>query len=143
MSKRILAPVNDREPSESIVPVLGALARDFGATIRLLRVLPVPTNVVGSHGRVVAYVDQEIARLTAQGSEDLHRVEAQLDGVPVETVVRFGEPVEEILLEAEAFDADLIALTRGEGGRLARALSPGVADRVADKALVPTLVLHG
>ena len=33
------------------------------------------------------------------------RIEAQLDGIPVETVVRFREPVEEILLEAEAFDA--------------------------------------
>ncbi len=143
MSKRILAPVNDREHSESIVPVLGALARDFGATVRLLRVLPVPERVVGTHGRVVAYVDQEMARLTAAATDDLRRVEAQLDGVPVETVVRFGEPVEEILLEAEAFHADLIALASADGGRLRRVLWLGVADRVADVAAVPTLVLRG
>ena len=143
MSKRILAPLSDREDSESIVPVLGALARDFGATVRLLRVMPVPENVIGTHGRTVAYVDQEMARLTAEATEDLRRVEAQLQGVPVDSVVRFGESVDEILLEAEAFDADLIALASTGGGRLRRALLPGVADRIADKAPVPTLVLHG
>ncbi|MGH7389599.1 MAG: universal stress protein [Candidatus Rokuibacteriota bacterium] len=143
MAKRILAPFDDREPSEAIVPVLGALARDSGATVRLLRVLPVPELLVGTDGRIVAYVDQETSRLTAHGTEDLRRIEAQLDGVAVESVVRFGEPVAEILLEAEAFDADLIALASPDGGRLRRAIAPGVADRVAARAPVPTLLLRG
>ncbi len=55
---------------------------------------------------------------------------------------RFGKPAEEILLEAEAFDADLIALATSDRGRLRRALLPGVAQRVARQAPVPTLVLH-
>lgn len=143
MAKRILAPLDDRERSEAIVPVLGALARDFGATVRLLRVLPVPELVVGSDGRILAYVDQETARLTAGGTEDLRRIAAQLDGVAVESVVRFGEPVNEILLEAEAFDADLIALASPGGGRLRRAVVPGIADRVAARAPVSTLLLRG
>ena len=89
--------------------------------MRLLRVFPVPDLVVGSHGRTVAYSDQEMARLTAEGLDDLGRIEAQLDGIPVESIVRFGEVAEEILLEAEAFDAG----------------------RVASKAPVPTLTLRG
>src|SRR5262249_20668730 len=110
MAKRILAPIDRREPGELIVSVLGALARDSGATLRLLRVMPVPERVVGNHGQTVAYVDQEMARLTAEGRDDLQPLEEELRDVIVESVVRFGEPVEEILLEAEAFDADLIAL---------------------------------
>jgi nucleotide-binding universal stress UspA family protein len=143
MAKRILAPIDVRERSESIVPVVAALARDAGSTVRLLRVFPVPGRVIGSHGQTVAYSDQEMARLTAEGLADLRRLEDELTGVPVESVVRFGEPAEEIVLEAEAFEADLIALGADRQGYLRTALAPGVADRVAYKASVPTLTLRG
>ncbi|HET7343198.1 MAG TPA: universal stress protein [Methylomirabilota bacterium] len=143
MMKRILAPLDAREDSERIVPVVAALARDTGATVRLLRVFPVPAPVVGLHGRVVAYVDQEMERLTHEGLAELARVEAALAGVPVERVVRFGDADEETALEAEAFGADLIALTAARAGRLRRALSPALAERVAGHTPVPTLVLRG
>jgi len=143
MAKRILTPIDARERAETIVPVVSALARDAGATVRLLRVFPVPDRVIGNHGHTVAYSDQEMARLTAEGLADLRRIEAELIGVPVETVVRFGEPAEEIALEAEAFGADLVALGADRQGYLRTALAPGVADRVAYKSAVPTLTLRG
>ena len=121
---------------------MAALARDNGATVRLLRVFPVPERIVGEHGRTVAYVDQEMARLTNEGLEELACVETALSGVPVELVVRFGEPEEEILVEAEAFGADLIALSDDKRGRWLRVLSPSLADRVAAKAGVPALVVQ-
>ena len=143
MAKRILTPLDARERSEAIAPIVAALARGAGSTVRLLRVFPVPARIVDSHGRTVAYSDQEMARLTAEGLDDLGRIEAQLDGIPVESIVRFGEVAEEILLEAEAFDADLIAFATSGHGRLRSALAPGVAGRVASKAAVPTLTLRG
>ena len=36
--------------------------------------------------------------------------------MPVESVVRFGDPAEEIVREADAFDADLIAVTTEDRG---------------------------
>ena len=143
MAKRILTPIDGRDASEAIVPVVAALARDAGSTVRLLRVLPIPKQVIGSHGRVVAYADQEMDRLTAEGLADLQRIEAELAGMPVETVVRFGDPAEEIVREAEAFEADLIALGAGHSSRLQSALNPGVAERVERAAPVPTLTLRG
>jgi nucleotide-binding universal stress UspA family protein len=143
MPKRILAPIDTRERSEAIVPIVAALAREAGSTVRLLRVFPIPELVVGAHGRTVAYVDQEMARLTAEGLADLRRLETELTGVPVETVVRFGELVDEIALEAEAFEADLIALGSGRHGRLRSALAPGIAEQVSRAADVPTLTLRG
>jgi len=142
MAKRILTPFDSREHSETIVPIVAALARGAGSTVRLLRVFPVPDRVVDTDGRTVAYSDQEMARLTSKGLDDLRRIEVQLEGIPVERVVRFGEATEEILLEAEAFDADLIALTASRRGRLRRALVAGVAERVAGRAPVPTLLLR-
>jgi len=142
MAKRILVPIDARERSETIVPIVAALAHGSGSTVRLLRVFPVPDRVVGPRGRTIAYSDQEMARLTAEGMDQLRRIETQLDGTPAERVVRFGEPAEEILLEAEAFDADLVALATSVRSRLRSALLPGVAERVARKAPVPTLLLR-
>lgn len=143
MTKRILAPIGAEERSEAVVPLVAALARESGATVRLLRVFPVPERIVGTHGRTVAYVDQEMARLTSEGLDELARVETGLPGVPVERVVRFGDPEEEILVEADAFGADLIALAASPRGRLQRFLSPDVAERVAGKTEIPTVVLRG
>src|SRR5918992_1034145 len=111
MAKRILVPLGGRDRDELIVPLLAALGRDAGATLRLLRVFPVPEMVVAPNRRVVAYVDQQMARLTAAGMTHLKTVESRFNGVAMESVVRFGDPVEEILLEADAFGADLIALS--------------------------------
>ena len=141
MAKRILAPLDTHEVSDAIVPVLAGLARGAGASVRLLRVFPVPDRVVGPHGRTIAFSDQEMARLTDEGVRELQRIEAQMDGIPVETVVRFGDPVEETLLEADAFGADLVALATSRRG-LRRALGLGVAQRLIRKSPVPALVLN-
>jgi len=141
MAKRILVPLDGEERSEAIVPLVAAVARHAGATVRLLRVYPVPERVEGAHGRTVEYVDQAMARLTAEGQEDLARDGARLTGVPVEAVVRFGEPTDEIAREAESFAADVIALTEPARSRLRRLLNPGLAERVARETGLPTLVL--
>jgi nucleotide-binding universal stress UspA family protein len=141
MAKRILVPLDGDERSEAIVPLVAAVARDGGATVRLLRVYPLPERREGAHGRTVEYVDQAMGRLTAEGRDDLARGEAQMAGVPVERVVRFGKVAEEIVLEAEAFGADVIALANAPRGRLRGLLTSGVAERVARETSVPTLIL--
>jgi nucleotide-binding universal stress UspA family protein len=143
MLKKILAPIDGRVESEAIVPVVGALARGAGSTVRLLKVFPVPEHVVGPYGRTVAYVDQEMARLTAEGMDELAHIEAELDGIPVERVVRFGEPAAEIRLEADAFNADLVTMATTRRSRLGKALVPGVAEQLEGDSKVPTLVLRG
>ena len=142
MPKRILVPLDGHEAGESVTPIVAALASESGASVRLLHVAPIPEMVVGPYGRTIAYVDQEMARVTASGLQDLARIEAQFVGVPVESTVRFGDPVEEILLEAEVFDADLIALATSRRSRLRTVLSTGVAEQVTRKAPIPALVLR-
>ena len=142
MAKRILTPIGEREQNEAIVPAVAALAQSAGSSVRLVRVFSVPEEVADSDGRIIAYSHQLMERLTSEGLDDLVRIEAQLGGIPVETVVRFGEPVEEILLEAEAFDADLIAIAARSRGRLSSAIAPGVAERLERKATVPVLTLR-
>lgn len=142
MAKRVLVPLDQSAAAEAVVPLVADLARGAGATARLLHVAPEPEALVTRQGRVVAYVDQETRRLEAEALDYLRTVEARLDGIPVEVSVRFGDPVEEILREAEAFDADLIALTTEGRSALGRAVFGSVAEAVFRKAPAPVLLFH-
>jgi nucleotide-binding universal stress UspA family protein len=142
MTKRVLVPLGERERDEMVLPLVAALARELGATVRLLRVYPSPEMIVGTNGRVVAYVDQEMGRLNGEGLDQLQAADFRLDDVTVEHAVRFGDPVEEIVLEADAWSADLIALSAASRGRLVSAIVPGVTDQVSRRTTIPTLVLR-
>ena len=141
MAKRILVPMDRTGTAESVLSVVGDLARSSGGTVRLLHVAPVPEERVADDGRVVAYVSQEMERIELNRLDYLRRAaECQLEDVPIESVVRFGSPVQEIVREAEAFGADLIAVATSRRSRLGRALG-SVADSVFRKAGVPVLLL--
>ena len=138
--KRIVVPLDGSAMAESVLPVVADLARAGGGCIRLVRVEPLPENRVGSDGRVVAYADQEMARLEAEGLDYLRTVEARLGGIPIESCVRFGDATDEILKEAHAFDAELIAVTTGGRSGLGRAMLGSVAERVFRRAETPVLL---
>jgi nucleotide-binding universal stress UspA family protein len=134
MAKRILLPLDRIEDAELALSLVGEAARAGGATVRLLHVAPIPGNVMGTDERVVAYADQEMERLTRQHLERLQMAQHQLTGVVSDAVVRFGDPTEEILQEAAAFDADLIAVvTRCRSG-VSRTVLGSVAEQVLRKA---------
>lgn len=141
MAKRILVPLDRSGASASVLPLVADIARGGGGTVRLLHVAPVPREHVSDDGRVVAYASQEMERVERSRLDYLRGIGAQLDGVPVESVVRFGDPAEEIVREADAFGADLIAVTSEDRGWLAH-LRGGVADRVFHRADVPVLVMN-
>ncbi|MBI1726422.1 MAG: universal stress protein [Candidatus Rokubacteria bacterium] len=138
--KRIVVPLDASPVAESVLPVVADLARAGGGGIRLLRVEPLPNNCVDVDGRVVAYADQEMARLEAEGFDYLRSVATRLGGIHIESCVRFGDPLDEILKEADAFDADLIAVTTAGRSGLGRAVLGSVAERVFRKAETPVLL---
>jgi nucleotide-binding universal stress UspA family protein len=160
MAKRILVPVEMNARAEAIVPVVAALARDSGGTVRLLSVQPGPQTLFDEHlrklplygfdgalatefeQRVLAYAHSEEQRLQADTLTRLRELEPLLDGVPIERAVRFGDVVEEIAREAEAFDADLIAVTERRRPWWRPALAR-IVDRLRLRLRVPVLALSG
>lgn len=143
MAKRILVPLDQSPTAEMVVPLVADMARGGGATVRLLHVAPVPGPRLTTDGRVLAYADQEQKRLTVETLDYLHAVEVCFDGLPVESEVRFGDPVAEILHEAEAFGADLIAVATAGRSGLRRMAFGSVAEQVFRKAKVAVLLYHG
>jgi len=140
MAKRILVPLDRSEHAEAVLPVVADIPRSSGATVRLLNVAGLPEQKFGDYGRVVAYESQEVERITYSRLDYLRSAEAHLHGVPVESVVRFGKPADEIAQEAEAFGADLVAVTEPRRGWFTR-LYGSLADALRRKSSVPVLVL--
>jgi universal stress protein A len=131
----ILVPLDGTPAGEAILPTARALAHEHGAGLRLLRVAHAPQSVRDEDGRLISYADQETSSVEAAEEDYLRRVQATLGGIRVETVVRFGEPLEEILAAAEVPDITLIAMAPGRADRLGRRL----ARRVARAAWVPVV----
>ncbi len=142
MAKRILLPLDKSVDAEAVVPFIQNAGVGGGATVRLLHVAPVPELVVDDDGRVIAYTDQETARLYMDASDYLRTIAAQLEPVATEYAVRFGDPVREILAEAAEFDADLIAVTTKGHSAVGRAILGSVAESVFRKAPVDVLLFR-
>jgi len=56
--------------------------------------------------------------------------------------VRFGDPVDEILGEADAFGADLIAVTTQGRSALGRVVLGSVAEEIVRKADAPVMLMR-
>ena len=138
MIKRVLVPIDGSDTAEDILPVVAALATP-GSTIRLIHVAPIPESVVTPEGRTVAYADQEMARVQALWSDALRDTAVRVHGA-VDHVIRFGDPVSEILTEAEAFGADTIVVTTSTRSSVKRALLGSVAEAILRRARIGVLL---
>jgi nucleotide-binding universal stress UspA family protein len=132
----ILHPTDFSKASEAALKVARALARDHGARLIVLHVVPLDPYV---DGRLAAEIDTR----DYQHSLDVMRI--RLDGPdlkhPVETRLVRGFEAEEILREAQDFACDLIVMgTHGRTG-LGRWLMGNTAQSVLPKADCPVLVV--
>jgi len=142
MPKRILVALDRTTSPYTLLDVIGDAVRGSGATVRLMHVADAPDSVTDRTGRVVVYSDQETARVEAEAMDALRAFEVHLPPESVDSVVRFGDPATEILREAEAFDADLIAMPATCHAPILRLLFGGVAEKVARRAPMPVLLLR-
>jgi universal stress protein family protein len=111
MAKRILVPVERTKEMQFALRVVRLIALESGGVVRLLAVIPIPEPVYNGRGYLVLTTDQQIDRLAVATLDELRRMAAvDLDGVPVETSVIFGDRAVEIGVEAECVNADLVVM---------------------------------
>jgi nucleotide-binding universal stress UspA family protein len=140
--KRILVPLDMKTEPDAIARVVADAARGAGAAVRLLHVAPVPECVVDASGRLIAYATQEGAWLEAEALDYLRAVELEMDGIPVESAVRLGDPADEILAGADEFGADLIAFATPPERCLSRLALCGTVAQVWRRANSAVMVLR-
>lgn len=146
--KRVLVAVDFTPCAEDVARRGGALARELGAQLVLLHVVPTPQ--VPLHARLAAADARGGLEMTVD--EYLHLSTErrfpwflELVGTqerPVRTMVRIGDPAQCILDEAEATAPSMIVMgTHGRHG-LARMVYGSVAERVVRRANVPVVVVR-
>lgn len=139
---RIVAAADESEAGRQTVRSAIALATRAGASVTVMRAIPVAAMSVAS-GSTEPYsaTGAEMENLSLQS---MHRwVEAELQGSqpppPVELGIAFGVPGIEISRFAERREADLLVLGRKPRSQLARLLLGDTADSVARRSRIPCL----
>jgi len=142
MYKRVLIPVDGSEVAESILPFILEIAGPLDLEVVLLQVnRPMPPYAVEGT-RYIEMDDIEGRRERALAYLGGLAAEMKAKGIQVETRVRRGEPVHEILAAAREEDADLIAMTTHGRTGPARLLFGSVAEGVLRHAPVPVFLMR-
>ena len=142
MYRRAVVPLDGSPVAETILPFILEIAGPLDMEVVLLRVVQPTPPVVIEGSRHVVVEDVEARRIDALEYLAPLAVELRGKDVRVETSVRRGEPVEEILAEARETGADLIAMsTHGRSG-LGRLVFGSVAEAVLRHANIPVFLMR-
>lgn len=142
MYKRAIVPLDGSMVAEGIIPFILEIAGPLDMEVVLLRVVvPVPPSVIEG-ARYVEVEDPEKRRLEAEEYLAPIAVELRAKAVRVRTMVRRGEPAQEILAGAREAGADLIAMTTHGRSGLGRLLFGSVAEAVLRQAEVPVFLMR-
>jgi nucleotide-binding universal stress UspA family protein len=140
---RILVPVDGSKFSLKAVRLARRLAEIHGSELLLLHVLD--TEVLDQLSRFNCRPRSEV-RADMEGSakgflEDMS-MEVGQSNVPVSTTIKGGVPHEVILDEAVSWGADLIVMGKLGKRGVSRILLGSVAERVAEFANIPVLLVN-
>ena len=142
----ILLALDGSELAERALPHAVALARQFGARLLLVRVVPPvvqPLGVEPGFSPASGYAQViEAESAAARAYVDHLAQRLQQDGITVEALTPLGEPAASILEVAAERGAGLIVMaTHGRSG-LSRLVFGSVAERVLREASVPLLLVR-
>lgn len=136
--KRVLVALDRTEAAEAVLPAVKAFAA-AGAAVRFVHVAPFPDNIVGMDGYLVAYSNQETARMDSEWRDYCAAIEAR-EHIGAEVAIRFGDPTDGILAEAEDFGADTIVVTTGTRLAIKRVLFGSVPEALVKRASAAVMV---
>jgi nucleotide-binding universal stress UspA family protein len=137
---RVLVPLDFSSCSMKSLDYAVAFAGYFDAALILVHVVPV-SYAIGEFGAMdFSLLESE---MRANAEKQMAEFKARLgDAIPVETVVRLGRPVLEIVEAARSLEADLIIIsTHGHTG-LKHVLLGSVAENVVRYAPCPVLTVR-
>ncbi|MFN8532975.1 MAG: universal stress protein [Dehalococcoidia bacterium] len=142
----IILTLDGSELAELAIPHAVALAKQFGAHLIALRVVPpVVQPLDAGYGITAPYGYEKIIEAETEGAlQYLAEATApiQADGVAVESVAPLGEPATAILDTAHERKAGLIVMaTHGRSG-FGRLFFGSVADRVLRESDIPIMLIR-
>jgi nucleotide-binding universal stress UspA family protein len=139
MFDTVLIPTDGSQRAEHAVGHGLALAHKYGATVHALYV--VDSDELPSSLEELPEASDLQSDLKSAGNEALTHIETQAHalGPKIETEIRVGSPVSEILTYTNEIDADLLVMGPHRQSRLERFLRKSVVEAVIRETSVPVL----
>jgi nucleotide-binding universal stress UspA family protein/predicted transcriptional regulator len=146
MPQRLLVPLDGSELGEAALPLAASLARERGLGLVLARSVPWPNAMLAGDGEYLApaVYEEVISSEQEAAGEYLEAVRGRLAeaGLAVETAVRQGPTVENLLDLADELGVFAVAMaTHGRGG-MKRLVLGSVAEQLIHQATVPVLLVR-
>ena len=146
-SRTIMVPLDGTATAEAALPLASALARGFGAHVRLVMVVPTPKTATGDQlPRATFLPNTTRLLLDVQEEQAIGYLEhlaalMRLTGVPTFAEVRRGAPVAQLAADTtEHADGLVVAATHGRAG-LEAIWSPSVAAGLLKRTSAPVLLV--
>ena len=137
---RILVAVDETPTAAFALRHVVPYAIDQRSQLTLLTVVPAPPRMVAAAGVSPQQVAEEMER---HADRHLRQVTATLPHeLSVTTLLRHGDPAEEILAVIRAKPVDLVCMGARGRGRISGALLGSVSSAVLHHSPVPVVVLH-
>lgn len=135
---RIIVPMDGSEASLRAYRLASGLARASGIELHLLHVHPVQRGAATGMAHLSG---EEFERASADAGARAF-VEAGDEIDAEHRHVRWGDPVEEILVFAEKLGGAMIVMGRGESGDLEHFIVGSVSDGVLRRGAMPVTLVH-
>lgn len=137
MFKKILVPLDGSTRAENALPVAARIARAYGGSITLLRVV----ETIADHG---AYLQPMIEDEKAEATSYLERAtrSTELAGIETEIKVPVGAVASSIIATVLASHADLVVICSHGHTGFKRWVLGSVAEKIARHAPVPVFILR-
>jgi nucleotide-binding universal stress UspA family protein len=141
--KQILCPTDLSEASIRSLTYAAAFARWYEARLTVLHVVPTFEPITMAAGEFNGFMQTVLPVSRGEVLEQMRRITetAGIDSMHVNLYAHQGDPVRNIVDEADAMDADLVVMgTHGRSG-FERLLIGSVAEKVLRKAPCPVLLV--
>ncbi|MCG9713384.1 universal stress protein [Shewanella insulae] len=138
---QILCPTDFSETASHALSYAIEMANLYQVGFRLLHVVEQPMG--DENFQILAITPEELAQsMEDAAAEKMKSLLAKLDSnLPIETMIRRGDAVTEILAEAEESNVGMIVIASHGRKGLSHFLHNNVAEAVANRAKCPVLVV--
>lgn len=136
MFERILVPIDDSENSNRALKNAVGIAKLTNGSVTLIHVYPLGRSIVTSDRQLFYELQKEDCRKKL----DNGKLIAKAEGLDVETLMRGGDPVEEIVNVAKEGNFDLIVIGARGVSKLTAIILGSVSQGVVNNAPCSVLV---
>ena len=144
-TRQILCPTDFSVTASHALSYAVEMANLYGVSLRLLHVMSEPFNE-HHYGLAIEAVTELEQQISSHATENLQKIQLEIQadlnhGLNVQTVLRSGDVLTEILAESTEGEIGMIVIASHGRQGIAHLLNPNIAEALANKAKTPVLVV--